>query len=221
MTDLKSEINIAVVDDHRLYRNGLVNLIHSLGNEFQVTMQAGNGKEFLESLENATLPHIVILDIDMPGMNGFETAEILAKKYPALPILVITMLEDEASLIRMLRIGVKGFLSKDVESDELKLALLSIASKGYHYTDLITGKLIQSLQNDQVSVNSENNLSEREIAFLEYCCTELTYKEIADKMCLSPKTIDGYRAVLFEKLNAKSRVGLVLHVIRNGIVSDY
>ena len=221
MTDLKSVINIAVVDDHGLYRSGLVNLIHSLGDEFQVTKQASNGKEFLEILDNSTLPNIVILDIDMPIMNGFETAEILAKKYPGLPVLVITMLEDEASLIRMLRIGVKGFLSKDVEPDELKLALLSISSKGYHYTDLMTGKLIQSLQNDPIPANSENNLSEKEIVFLEYCCTELTYKEIADKMCLSPKTIDGYRGVLFEKLNAKSRVGLVLHVIKNGIVSVF
>lgn len=209
-------LKIAVIDDHRLYRSGLVNLIHSLGEGFKVVMEESNGLAFLNALKAATPPDIVILDIDMPVMNGFETAEQLALLYPTIPILVVTMLEDENSVIRMLRNGVKGFLSKDVEPEELKEALLSIAKKGYHYSDLLTGKLIQALQ--QPDQDQTHGLNERELEFLKLCCTELTYKEIADTMCLSPKTIDGYRGLLFEKIGVKSRVGLVVFAIKSGLV---
>lgn len=209
-------LKIAVVDDHRLYRSGLVNLIHSLGKEFEVIMEAPNGKEFLAMLSDETLPDLVILDLDMPVMNGFDTAKSLAGLYPGLPLLIISMLEDEASMIRMLKVGVRGYLSKDVEPDELKTALLAIASKGYHYTDVLTGKLIMALSGNTPPEKGVQ-LNDRELQFLELCCSEFTYKEIADQMFLSPKTIDGYRAALFEKLDVRSRVGLVLYAIRNRI----
>lgn len=217
-------IHIAVVDDHKLFRAGLINLVRSLGDEFQIQLEANNGQELLDSLEviqadsSQSLPDLIILDVDMPIMDGFETAEQMRELFPGVKILVLTMLQDEATLIRMLRLGIKGYLSKDVEPEELKTALLEIYNKGFHYTDAFTGRLIAVLQADGQTDESTSLLNERELTFLEYCCTELTYKEIADKMFLSPKTIDGYRATLFEKLEAKSRVGLVLYAIKNGIV---
>lgn len=210
-------IRIAVVDDHRLYRSGLVNLIHSLGPEFQVVMEESNGQAFLTALKGTELPDIVILDIDMPVMNGFETSEQLYTRYPDLPILVVTMLEDENSVIQMLRNGVRGFLSKDVEPEELKAALTSISQKGFHYSDLLTGKLIQAIRQPNEG-DLPHGMNDRELEFLKLCCTELTYKEIADQMYLSPKTIDGYRGALFEKIGVKSRVGLVMFAIKNGLV---
>ncbi|OFZ67636.1 MAG: DNA-binding response regulator [Bacteroidetes bacterium RIFCSPHIGHO2_02_FULL_44_7] len=207
-------LRIAVVDDHRLYRKGLINLIGSLGEHFKVLLEAGNGQEFIEQLATSEQPDLVILDVEMPVMDGIETATYLQFNFPALPILVISMIEDEGTLIRMLKLGVKGYLSKDVEPAELKEALLSISQKGYYYTDLLTGKLILSLNADTTPTQL---LNDRELRFIELCCSEYTYKEIADLMFLSPKTIDGYRAVLFEKLGVKSRVGLVLHAIKNGL----
>lgn len=217
-------IHMAVVDDHKLFRAGLINLVRSLGDEFQIQLEANNGQELLDSLDaiqadsSQSLPDLIILDIDMPIMDGFETAERMRELFPGIKILVLTMLQDEATLIRMLRLGIKGYLSKDVDPEELKTALLEIYNKGFHYTDAFTGRLIAVLQGDEQTTEATSLLNERELTFLEYCCSELTYKEIADRMFLSPKTIDGYRAALFEKLEAKSRVGLVLYAIKNGIV---
>lgn len=219
MKQLDNSIRIAVVDDHGLYRKGLVNLICSLSENFQVVLQASNGKDFLDQLKNEQAPDLAIVDIDMPLMNGFETAEVLRAEFPAIHVLIISMLEDEQSLIKMLRLGVKGFLSKDVEPDELKAAIESVSNGAFHHNEALTGKLIRALQADSTPGEPGHRLNEREVQFLEYCCTELTYKEIADKMCLSPKTIDGYRAVLFERLGTKSRVGLVMYAIKNGIVT--
>lgn len=211
------KIKIAVIDDHGLYRKGLIKLITTLSSSFDVCIEASNGQDFLNRLQKDNLPDLAILDIDMPIMDGYEIAEILKNKYPQIQVLVITMLEDESSLIRMIKSGVKGYLSKDVEPDELKQALETISKGQFHYNDSLSGKLIQVILTDTLK-NNGHQLNERELAFLELCCTELTYKEIADRMFLSPKTIDGYRAALFERFNAKSRVGLVLLAIKNGWV---
>jgi two-component system, NarL family, invasion response regulator UvrY len=214
-----SPITIAVVDDHKLFRSGIINLIHSLGKEFKVVMDANNGKEFIDQINKDDLPDIALIDVGMPVMDGFQTATMLQKNYPQVHVLVITMVQDEKTLIRMLRLGIKGYLSKDVEPSELKQALYAISQKGFYYTDYITGKLIETIQDPQKQDNIISQLSERELQFLELTCSEHTYKEIAEIMCLSVKTIDGYRNMLFEKLHLKSRVGLVMFAIKNGLVS--
>ncbi len=217
-------IQIAVVDDHKLFRAGLINLVLSLGEEFNVQLQANHGQELLDLLDkiktdsSKSFPDLIILDVDMPIMDGFETAEHLKELYPEIKILVLTMLQDETTLIRMLRLGIKGYLGKDVEPAELKNALLEIHNKGFHYTDAFTGRLIAVLQSDGETDPAVSIMNDRELTFLKLSCSELTYKEIAAQMFLSPKTIDGYRANLFEKLEVKSRTGLVLYAIKNGIV---
>ncbi len=151
-------IQIAVVDDHKLFRAGLINLVLSLGEEFNVQLQANHGQELLDLLNkikadpNKAFPDLIILDVDMPIMDGFETAERLKAEYPEIKILVLTMLQDETTLIRMLRLGIKGYLGKDVEPADLKNALLEIYNKGFHYTDAFTGRLIAVLQS-----NGEND----------------------------------------------------------------
>jgi DNA-binding NarL/FixJ family response regulator len=131
------------------------------------------------------------------------------------------MVEKEETIVRMLKLGVKGYLSKDVEPHELGEALRSIMNRGFYYTDYLTGKLVMSIQSEGVGkqqAGQRPQMNDREKLFLELACSELTYNEIADKMFLSPKTIDGYRNSLFEKLNVKSRVGLALYAIRHGLV---
>jgi DNA-binding NarL/FixJ family response regulator len=216
--DPSSVLKIAVVDDHALFRRGLINLILSFGSAYEIVFECSNGKEFLVELQKHPDLQIAIIDMNMPDMNGFETATELQKIRPEIKILIITMLEEEQTLIKMLKNGVRGYLTKDVEPEELKNALDTIASKGFYYSDHLTGKLINALKFPNGNGNKEETLNDRELKFLHLACSEYTYKEIADLMFLSVKTIDGYRNSLFEKLQVKSRVGLVLYAIKNNLV---
>jgi len=212
-------IKIALVDDHSLLRMGLASLVESQGNT--VLFEADNGKEFINKLDPASLPHIVLMDINMPEMDGFETTQWLKQNHPQVHVLALSMYDNETSIIRMLKCGAKGYILKDSEPAELKTAIDDIISKGFYYSDLVSGKLmhaINKLDDDTDDLKNLVPLNERETDFLKYACTEMTYKEIADKMFVSPRTIDGYRDALFEKLKLKTRVGLVMYAIKHGIV---
>lgn len=214
---MNSTIQLALVDDHQLFRKGLMQLIKSLSHPFEILSEWHNGQQFLNSLEKGPLPDIAILDISMPLMDGFEIAAHLQSHYPTIKVLVLSMNEDEASLVKMLRLGVKGYLSKDVEPEELEAALLHIHQKGHYYSDQMTGKLIEILKTPEKKP-SNHLLKEREMEFVRLACSELTYEQIADKMCLSVKTVDGYRASVFDKLQVRSRVGMVMHAMNAGWV---
>lgn len=209
-------INIALIDDHSLIRNALAELINSFKG-YQVTLQAANGAEFIELLHIHPLPDIVFVDIQMPIMNGYDTAQVLSAKFPDIKIMALSVEDDEESILKMLRCGSKGYLLKDTPINEFKLALDELYSKGYYHSDLVANSLLNSIRPSKVSF-VEVNFQAREEEFLQLACSELTYKEIADQMCLSPRTVDGYRENLFLKLEVKSRVGLVLFAIKNGLV---
>lgn len=213
--------SISLVDDHVLLRNGLANLLRDL--EYDVLYEASNGKEFIEKVSTIAVPDVVLMDINMPVMDGYETTLWLKTNYPDTKVLALSMYDDENAIIRMLKNGAKGYILKDCEPQELKGAINSVLSKGFYYSEMVTGRLINSINQfdnkEGSSVKEILGLNKKEIEFLKLSCTELTYKEIAEKMFVSPRTIDGYRDGLFEKLNIRSRVGLVLFAIKNGIVS--
>jgi DNA-binding NarL/FixJ family response regulator len=216
------KITVAVLDDHKLFRDGLVELIGGFPG-YVVIIEADNGQDFLRQVGPERLPDIVLLDINMKLMDGYETAQWLRENYPAVKILVLSMYEDENSVIRMLRLGARGYVLKDIRKQELEQALASLVDKGYYYTEMITGKLIHAISHfDEIktepSFKELAGLSQRELEFLKLVCSELTYKDIADRMCLSVHTIDGYRDALFEKLKVRSRVGLVLYAIKSKLV---
>ena len=212
---------MALADDHVLLRNGLANLLKDL--DYEVLFEADNGKMFMEKLQPANPPDVVLMDINMPQMDGYETTLWLKEHYPDVKVLALSMYDDENAIIRMLKNGARGYILKDSDPSELRAAIQALLTKGFYHSELVTGRLIHAIhamdQAGNASIKSVLGLNEREIEFLKLACTEMTYKEIAEQMHLSPRTIEGYRDALFEKLDLKSRVGLVVFAIRNGIVT--
>lgn len=183
---------LALVDDHKLFRKGLVSLIEMVNSNYHILFEADNGVDLQQKLDPGNQPDIILMDINMPCMDGFASVQWLKDNYPLINILVVSMVEREESIVRMLKLGVKGYLCKDVEPKELREALHAIINKGFYYTDFITGKLVHSLQNGQEnSPRTEmwSQMNDRERDFLRLVCSEYTYSEIANKMYLSPKTL--------------------------------
>lgn len=209
------QYKVIIVDDHKLIVEGICKLIDSL-EEFSVSFDVRNGKELMVVLNDKhNIPDLILLDINMPVMNGFETMEWLKQNHPKIPVMALSINNDDESIIRMLRLGVKGYLSKDCDADELTIAMNTILKKGFYHSDLVNQKLINNLLDDGNAISAEFVLKEREQEFLQLACSDLTYHQIADKMFLSPKTVDHYREALFEKFEVKSRIGLVLFAIKH------
>ena len=213
-------IKIAMVDDHILLRDALGVVINNFDN-CRVILMASNGKDLLEKMQPDYLPDLVILDLNMPEMDGFETAKYLRINHPNIYVMVLTMYDSEISLLRMLQAGARGFLKKDIHPGELKLAVQSVMTSGYFYSHQSAGKLVNLFKKEGVnSVQVERfGLSENELTFLRLASTDMTYKEIATLMKISPRTVDNYRDSLFLKLNVKSRVGLAIYAIKSGVVT--
>ena len=216
----KEVIKIAMADDHVLLRNALASLIDSFDN-CRVIYLCRTGKELSEKMSTGAIPDVVLLDLNMPEMDGYETAEWLQKNVPQAHVLMLTMYDSELSLIRLLQTGVKGFLKKDIHPDELKFAIHSVVQTGYYYSNHSTGKLMNLFKKNPDSSTGlqKATLTEQELHFLKLACTDLTYKEIAGKMGLNPRSVDTMRDQLFLKLEVKSRVGLAMIAIKNGIVT--
>lgn len=220
---MPSTTYISLVDDHVLLRSGLAALINSFEG-YRVLFEADNGQDFIRQIKPTQAPDIVLLDVTMPLMNGYETAEWIRVNLPQTKILVLSMMENDNAIIRMLKLGAKGYILKDSKPLAFKEALNSIRDYGFYINDLISNKMLYYISKEKESDDSLNvdplvRLSPTEIEFLRLICSEKTHKEIAQAMYVSPRTVDSYRDTLFEKLGVTSRVGLVLFAIKNGIVT--
>ncbi len=216
MKKTTKKIPVAIIDDHVLLRSALSRLVNTF-DQYTVLFEADNGKRLKEQILLHQIPEIVLLDVNMPEMDGYETTQWLHKNYPFIKVLVLSMLSDEKTIIKMFRLGARGYLLKNTDPEELHKALDAINSQNVYLSEYVSTKLVTGLNNASDKVESEVVLNERERDFLRHACTELSYKEIAEKMHLSPRTIDDYRQSLFAKLKVHSRVGLVMYAIRNGI----
>jgi len=217
---MENAIKLALVDDHILLRNALTSLVNSFDN-CKVIHQANNGAELIEQLQKSGIPDIVLLDLNMPVMDGFDTAIWLKEHHPDVNVLMLTMYDSELTLIRLLQAGVKGFLKKDIGPSELKFAIISVMQSGYYYSTQTAGRLANLFRNkalDNLRLQG-SMLTDQEIRFLKLACTDLTYKEIAQNIGYTPRAVDALRDHLFMKLDVKSRVGLAMVAIKNGIVS--
>jgi DNA-binding NarL/FixJ family response regulator len=206
------KILIAIVDDHTLFRNGVAGLMSEF-DELQVVFEAGNGKQMQETLPNHPIPDVILMDINMPVMDGYESTCWLKKNYPQIRVLALSMFEDDNAVIKMIKCGACGYVLKESKPRELLEAIKIIHSKGVYINEMVSGKLIRTV----ADADDAPDFTKKELDFLKLCCSELTYKEIADKMYVSPRTVDNYREALFLKLNLKSRTGLVLYAIQNQI----
>ena len=210
-------IKIALADDHILLRTALSAVINKTGNSF-VVIEASNGNDLIAKIEAGTVPDIILLDLNMPELDGYETAKLLQVNYPNIHIIMLTMYDTEPMMIRLLQAGVKGFLRKDIDINELQAAIHSVMKTGFYFTNNTTGRLVSLFSKSQEhSMLMKSMLSEMEIRFLRWVCTDLTYKEIAKEMHLNVRAIDNMRDNLFGKLEVKNRVGLVMYSIRHGI----
>ncbi len=218
MTDTENpSTRIALADDHTLLRGALATLIDSFDN-CRVIIQASTGEELIRMIKAGMVPDLILLDLNMPVLDGFETAKWLQTNHPDIHVLMLTMYNTELTMIRLLQAGVKGFLKKDISPSELKLAIRSVMQQGYFYTNNTTGKLVNLFRRSQEqSMLLRSMLTEMEVRFLKLTCSEMTYKEIAGQLHLNPRAVDNLRDNLFEKLEVKSRVGLAMYSIRHGI----
>lgn len=207
---------VALVDDHVLIAKALTGIIEKF-DRFEVLYEVENGKQLVDKLQHPQhIPDIVLLDVNMPVMDGYETAAWLKDHHPDINILALSVQEEEETLIRIIRSGAQGYLLKNVRPAELEKALEAIIERGFYYPDWVAHKVIRSITSGDTE--PEIVLNKREMEFLQYAATDLTYKEIADKMCCSPRTVEGYRDSLFEKFQLKSRVSLVVYALRKKLI---
>lgn len=211
------KITIAIADDHQLFLKSVGLLIENFEN-FEILAEALNGESLLHKLQGLTeLPDIILIDVNMPVLNGAATADRISEKYPQVKLVALSMKDDDTSVLDMIRAGCCAYLLKDMHPNDLERALIEIHNTGYYNADrsnIRFRKLLNSRQNLE-----KIQLSEREKVFLQLSCSDLTYKQIADQMHLAERTIDGYRESLFQKLNVQSRVGMVLEALRRSLVS--
>lgn len=211
---------IVIVDDHTLIAQALRGIIANF-EAFEVLYECENGKEVQEKFKNPkNIPNIVLLDISMPIMDGFETAAWLKEQHPEVFIMTLSMQDDEQSVIKMIKNGANGYLLKNTRPSELEKALTKMLEQGYYYPDWASKLVFASLQHEKKSIDNTIKLTDREKEFLKYSVSEMSYKEIAEKMFCSPRTVESYRDSLFEKLELKTRVGLAIYALKNGYSND-
>ena len=211
-------ISIAIADDHNLVAEAISDLIQKF-DQYDVLFVAENGRDLLNRLQRGPLPDIALVDLHMPEMDGFETTAQLRQLHPAVRVLALSMTDREDHIVRMIRNGARGYLLKGCRSSELRRALDDIMDKGFYYSEFLTNQLVRSLNApDSAGPVASFNLNGRECEFLKMACSELTYNDIADRMCVSPRTVDGYREAVFQKMGVRTRVGMALEAVRHGLV---
>jgi DNA-binding NarL/FixJ family response regulator len=212
------QYSIVIADDHLLIAKALTVIIDTF-KKYKVLYEVPDGKALVEQFKHKRhIPDIVLLDINMPEMDGFETAKWLTQHHPDILILALSMQNDEQTLIKMIKAGARGYLVKNIHPNELEKALDSLVEKGVYYSDTHVSKVMSHLIRENDPRDNTKGLNEREKEFLQYAASELTYKEIGEKMFCSPRTVESYRDALFEKLNLKTRVGLVVYGIKNKLI---
>ena len=212
-------IKVAIADDHKLFRKGVILSLRPYTN-IKFVLEAENGEELLAGIAEAA-PDVVLMDLRMPGKDGIETTKILSKQYPNVYVLVLSMHEDERFVSHMMENGANGYLLKNAEPLEIKRAIMDVYEKGYYLNNFVNRILIKkahSKQKSPPSLNSEISISDKEKEVLQYICMEFTAQEIAQKMDISPRTVEAIKDRLMERFGSKNTAGLVFFAVKNNLV---
>jgi len=204
---------VVIVDDHTLLSQAISELVNNM-QDFNVLYTCSNGQQLINKLrEERVHPEIVLMDINMPIMNGIVATKYMTNHYPDIKVLALSVEDDNATILEMLRIGARGYLLKDIRKEVLEEALKELIANGLYHTNEVTQILVSALN----AGDSDGGLKEREVQFIKLACTERTYKEIAQEMFVSPKTVEGYRDSIYEKIQIRNRIGLMLYAIKSGL----
>jgi two-component system invasion response regulator UvrY len=208
-------IYVAIADDHILMRKGVVEIITSFG-EFRVIIEADNGLELIDAIQESYVkPDICILDISMPVMNGYETLIEIKSRWPEIKVLVLTMINNEFSVLKMLRGGANGYLLKACPPKDLYIALDAVYKYKIYHSELVADE--ERHHDKKIPLAPNQNITDKEMVFLKYCCSDMHYKEMAEHLDISVRTVHTYRDTLFNKLGIKTRIGLAVYALSIGI----
>jgi len=217
---MMKKIKIAIADDYKIFREGLK---VSLGQDeqMQILFESENGEDLLNDLEKVQ-PDVILMDLKMPIMDGMEATQLVRKKYPAIKVLVVSMYEDDKFIIHLMEIGANGYLLKNAEPDEIRKAIYAVHENGYYFNDLVNKALLKKLvikNNFKPSFNENVDLTERELEVLKLICEEKTAAEIAKQIFLSPRSVEGIRQRLIEKIGVRNTAGIVMFAVKNGLAN--
>jgi len=213
---LPKVIKIALVDDQALFRAGIISLLKGIDN-LQVITEASNGKEFIDQLKRVT-PHVVLLDIEMPEMNGIETLLYLRENHPAIKVIMLTLHSEEGFIFNLITKGAHGFLPKDKSVEEVIDAIYAVIESGRYYNKQTHEAL---LNGSKILANGPytNSFSEKEVEVIRMICRQKTAKDIADEMGISSRTVEKYRAALLDKTGSKNTAGMIIYALKHKIIS--
>lgn len=211
---MKKKKTIALVDDHGLFLKGLSSLLKEY-EEIDILFQATDGKDLLDKLK-AKQPHVILLDIRMPVMDGIEALRHVRQKYPNIKVIMLTQHNEEQMIYHLMEKGANGFLPKDADIEVVVDAIYAVVDNGYYFNERISKALAKGASSMKKAMLPFNvsALSEREIEVVKLICKQMTVKEIADFLCLSPRTIETYKENIFQKTGAKNNVGIVFYALQ-------
>jgi two-component system, NarL family, response regulator DegU len=215
------KIKIALVDDHKLFRKGLMSILQQI-DDFEVLFDAINGREFLDH-PNLNDVEVVLLDIQMPELDGIATTKLLREKNEQIKVIILSMHDEDQFILHLMEIGANGYLLKDTDTDEVILAIRKVYDSGVYFSDFVSRAMLRKMnkKNTQTSnkiFNYKTDLSTRELEVLKHICEGLTTTEIGDTMCISPRTVEGHRLRIMEKLGVNNTAKLVAFAIKNDLV---
>ena len=215
-------IKLAIVDDQNLFLKGLKFIIQTF-EDVELVAEASSGQELLDKME-AACPDVVLSDIKMPGMDGIELTKTLKKRYPGIKVILLTMYDDERLISHVMEIGANGYLLKDEDPEIVHEAIRAVMTKDFYFNDYVSNALLKQVRGKNktspstILSSSKTNLSPRELEVLQLICQELSTNEIAQKLFISARTVEGHRKNLLEKTGVKNVAGLVIYAVKNELV---
>jgi len=212
-------IKVAIADDHKIFRKGVILSLRPFTN-IKFVLEAENGEQLLEGIA-ASEPDVVLMDLRMPGKDGIETTRILSKQHPNIHVIVLSMYEDDRFVSHMMENGASGYLLKNAEPQEIRRAVMDVHEKGYYLNNFVNRILLKKSHAKQKTIPSLNNeitLTDRERDVLKFICMEFTAQEIAQKMDISPRTVEAIKDRLMERFGSKNTAGLVFFAVKNNLV---